>query len=280
MLGKFRKLTNCQSFALALTLMLMNQQVLSDVQGRRRYESAFENLFQKGRDAAQQLASFHLATKDDKDLQQNTDKVMAFVKANPDKAGVAVALVASSWLLYQSITLGEEVGRFFDDIVELKGQFDQFKNGKIPELEKEYAMVRDMADGTNPRLERKYFTKIYKELLCYYQDLQRIMDIVDDVMADVNNGKTDAVINIAVSGSIAIGSLVVLIVGGPTTMAPVFWNCGVAATLGLSSASTCLSLKNMDDLDKACLRLLDLQLILRKLRKHVLEKMMDIIQFV
>ena len=280
MLGKFRKLTNCRSFALALCLMLMNQQVLGDVQGRRRYESAFENLFQKGRDAAQQLASFHLETRNDKALQQNTDKVMAFVKANPDKVGVAVALVASSWLLYQSIALGEEVGRFFDEIVELKGQFDQYKNAKIPELEQEYAMVRDMADGTNPRLEKEYFKKIHKQLFGYCQDLQRIMDIVDDVIADVNNGKTDAVINIAVSGSVAIGSLVALIVGGPNTMDPVWWNHGVAATLGLSSVSTCLSLRNKHDLDKASCRLRNLQLNLRELREHIMVKMMKIILLV
>ena len=257
--------------------MLMNQQVLGDVQGRRRYESAFENLFQKGRDAAQQLKYFHIVTTDNKVLQKNTEKVMAFVKANPDKIGVAVGLAASSWLLYESIALGMEVGRFFDEIVELKGQFDQYKNAKIPELEKHYAMVRDMADGMNPSKERKNFKKIYKELLRYYQDLQKVMDNVDDVIADVNKGKIDTVINSVLSGSIVFGSLVALVTGGPTTLSAAAWNGAVGTTLIISSGSTCLSLKNMYDLDKASRRLQDLKQNLRGLRKHVMEKMIDII---
>ena len=255
----------------------MNQQVLGDVQGRRRYESAFENLFQKGRDATQQLKHFHIVTTDNNVLQKNTEKVMAFVKANPDKIGVAVGLAASSWLLYQSIALGMEVGRFFDEIVELKGQFDQYRSAKIPELEKQYAMVRDMADGENPSKERENFKKIYMELLGYSKDLEKIMDIVHDVIADVDKGKNDAVITMAVSGCIAVLSGVALLAGGPIAMAPAMWKGGVVATLGLSSASTCLSLKNKNDLDKASRRLRDLQLNLRELKAHIMDKMMDII---
>lgn len=279
-LYKFRSLQNYQCVALAFCLLLFNQQVVGKVGSRRRYESAFQDLFQKGKNVAQQLASFHLSTKDDKALRQNTDRVMAFVKANPDKIAIGAGLAASSWLLYQSMVLGSEIDRFFDEIQELKGEFKQYYLVEVPKLEELYHRIRRVTDYEEPEKQKAYFRVLYKELMKYYRDLERIMDNVDDIIADVNNAKNDAVISTALSGSIAVLAGVTLVVGGPVAMAPVVWKSGVVTTMGISSVSTVMSLRNAQDLTKASRRLKTLKQDLRQLRGHVMEKMMDIIEYI
>ncbi|KXJ16581.1 hypothetical protein AC249_AIPGENE2034 [Exaiptasia diaphana] len=171
------KLRYHQYVALLFCVLVLSQQVVGKAE-RKRYESAFENLFRRGKDAINQLSGFHIAVENNKELHQTMTKIKHFVKTNPDKVGLGIGLAASSWLLYQSVILANETQRFFDEIEELKGQFNKYYLQEVPKLEDLFRKTRDQLYENDQEKRKEHFRTIYKHLMKYFQDLQRIMDNV------------------------------------------------------------------------------------------------------
>ena len=276
---EFHNLNNYQCLALAFCLLLFNQQVLGKVETRRRYESPFEDLFEEGKHVAKQLAAFYHQIKDNKEVRQTTDKITTFVKANPDRVGIGLGIVASSWLLYQSIDLGK-IERFFDEIEELKGQFKEYSRLKMPKLEELYHRAGEATDYSKPEKQKAY-TDVCEELLKYFAELQDNLNKIDDFTTDVNKRKRDAGINAAISSTLTVLAVfIAIVIGGPVTIATFVWTSVAVAMMGISTASTIMSLKNAHDLTMASERLTTEKHDLRRLREVVKENIEEIIRFI
>ncbi|XP_032226172.1 uncharacterized protein LOC116609454 [Nematostella vectensis] len=267
-----------QLIAVLFSVLVLTQDVLgqstAEKSRRKRYKSSFEGLFKGAREIIKSMTL--MADVKDKELQTTAQKALQFAKANPDKIALAAAIAASSWLLYDSITIGFEIEGFFDEVHELKGQFNKYKMNTIPRLQEVFKKLQSKESLKHDQL-KEYLRNIAKELDQYYEDLQ---NIIDTVLYDVNTAKPDAVINAALSGALAVGAATALIAGGPVVLSLRMYTAGCMVVGGISSAGTALSLKNAHDLMRVEEKLKTLKSEVMELRNLVNKRMLDILLFV
>ena len=262
-------------------LVISPLSALAEQAHKARYESPFEGLFEGSKRALNALAKMHFVVKNDKAMNEHLNMIMKFVKTNPDKILAGAGLAASSWLLYQSILLANDVQGFFDDYVELKGQFDFYFRNKIVRLDDMFDRIKGLT-GVSEETRREYYRQLYKELFSFYKDLDSILGKVDDILEDVSKAQFDARLSAALAGIAAIASGVVLATGaGPVVapavaLSPAVWKSAMAGTAVISSAACALSLKNAADLSGAIVRLKNLKGDLKSVQNRAMSRVVEI----
>lgn len=221
------------------------------------------------------------ATKNNPAWQETVSSISTFAEAHGDKVGVSGGFLISAFLLYKSVTLAREIESFFDGIEELKGQY-QAQNAETILLIELHERVPEilMQHNMEPSDMKKYFKEDWKKSSDYFRNVERTLDAVEDLIQSVIKAKSEADVNATFSAVVSILAGTALVVGTPVSMPVWLYRTGLVFTTGMAAGSTCLSLKNSSDAQKACEKLKELKRNLRQIRGELdilKEKLLNIL---
>ena len=206
-------------------------------------------------------------------IPQAVGRIVKFLQANPDKAAAAAGLAVTSYLLYRSLQLANDVRLFFDDFEELQGHFNTFINAKVPKLEKIFTKILTLKDTGSVGDSQEFLRRAETVLLQFYKEVDDVLDKVYELIRQAERSQWDAKFTAAVSFTVAT---VAGIAASPVVpVAGLLFKFSMVGTACLGTTAGALSLMNVHHCKHALREMEKLKTELKALKNYVWNMMVD-----
>ena len=206
-------------------------------------------------------------------IPQAVGRIVKFLQANPDKAAAAAGLAVTSYLLYRSLRLANDVRLFFDDFEELQGHFNTFINAKVPKLEKIFTKILTLKDTGSVGDSQEFLRRAETVLFQFYKEVDDVLDKVHELIRQAERSQWDAKFTAAVSFTVAT---VAGIAASPVVpVAGLLFKFSMVGTACLGTTAGALSLMNVHHCKHALREMEKLKTELKELKNYVWNVMFD-----
>lgn len=206
-------------------------------------------------------------------IPQAVGRIVKFLQANPDKAAAAAGLAVTSYLLYRSLQLANDVRLFFDDFEELQGHFNTFINAKVPKLEKIFTKILTLKDTGSVGDSQEFLRRAETVLLQFYKEVDDVLDKVYELIRQAERSQWDAKFTAAVSFTVAT---VAGIAASPVVpVAGLLFKFSMVGTACLGTTAGALSLMNVHHCKHALREMEKFKTELKELKNYVWNMIVD-----